>query len=559
MTSKKLKVLLLSAALALIAGLIFFISRNKFLDPDELETLYASWLIAKGQLVYRDFYQIHTPLAYYLFSPVFLFCKTLKVIAVGRGLVFALIFFNGFLLFDISRRLFSRKAAVASLFFYLTSWPVFYKMVEIRPDIFVAIFANLALIALFSGTGNPSGLFFLSGGLCGLAFLAKQSGAIFFLALMLFFILSLAANYLRPQNKAVFGSKKLNLKTFSGFILGFAAVLTVFFFFLRWNRIDGCFLDYSVKNDFLHKFLFLKIQAVHWLPGNFIRESFVFNPLIYIGAAVSVFVFLISPDRRGSPGAYSFVLFLTLACFASLFLILHPWAQEFILPVQYLAILAGAGSIRLLELIFPPELKTARRRVYAFVMSGCVIFGFWTFLEGVRAESRLSWKEPERSLEKALALTRENDKCISLRFPVLFRPSVYFYRVGTNLMESSSGRKTIESSLIADIDRGDIKAILWSYHLDKMPGLAARIKQSYIQREKDIFVPGAEFDLSSGPVKDIDILVQGWYWLSGTAGKGMIDGQELWENPVYLKRGRHQAGGFGPLEKIRLSYVFSAR
>ena len=559
MIPRKLKILGLAGALAFIAVLIFFISRKKFLDPDELETLYASWLMFKGKMVYRDFYQIHTPLAYFLFSPIFLFFKSLKVIAACRALVFVLIFFNGFLLFKIARRLFNAKTAVASLFFYLTSWPVFYKMIEIRPDIFVAIFVNLSLIALLAKSGNAPGFFILTGALCGLAFLTKQSGAIFFLALMLFFVLSPAVTRRCSPHDGIFSPKRFNIKTFLGLIVGFWAVLAIFFLFLRMNKAAGCFIAYSVKNDFLHKFLFLRIQAVHWLPFKFIKESFMFNPLIYICAVSSALVFMIPSDRRRMPGAYVFILSLALVCFASLFLILHPWAQEFILPEQYLAILAGAGLIKLLEHIRSPGLKTAQRRIYSVVIAGCIAAGGWIFLSGVRAESRLAWIDSERSLEKILALTGENDKCISLRFPCLFRPSAYFYRVGSNLMESPSGREKIGNALISDIERGDIKIILWSYQLDKMPDLAARIKQSYIPRTENIFIPGAQVDLSDGLVKYIDILVEGRYRISVGNPRGIIGWQGLSENPVYLKRGRYPLVGSSRIGKVRLSYDFGAR
>ena len=37
---------------------------------DTVEHIYASWLISEGKLPYKDFFEHHNPLFWYLFSPV---------------------------------------------------------------------------------------------------------------------------------------------------------------------------------------------------------------------------------------------------------------------------------------------------------------------------------------------------------------------------------------------------------------------------------------------------------------------------------------------------------
>lgn len=61
---------------------------NWRLVDDEVEHLHAAWAIAQGQVPYRDFFQNHTPLLYYLLAPVFaLMGEDLRIVYVGRALM----------------------------------------------------------------------------------------------------------------------------------------------------------------------------------------------------------------------------------------------------------------------------------------------------------------------------------------------------------------------------------------------------------------------------------------------------------------------------------------
>lgn len=46
-----------------------WLAANRLYDPDEFEHLHAAWSIADGQLPYRDFFEHHGPLTYYLLAP----------------------------------------------------------------------------------------------------------------------------------------------------------------------------------------------------------------------------------------------------------------------------------------------------------------------------------------------------------------------------------------------------------------------------------------------------------------------------------------------------------
>ena len=74
---------------ALIFSWLFFLSFSIFVDGDEKEHLYASYLISKGDIPYRDFFEHHHPLLWYLFAPIVLmFSNNENVLYIMRLFVF---------------------------------------------------------------------------------------------------------------------------------------------------------------------------------------------------------------------------------------------------------------------------------------------------------------------------------------------------------------------------------------------------------------------------------------------------------------------------------------
>src|ERR1700730_370643 len=54
---------------------------NREIDIDEFQHLHAAWMVSRHYLLYRDFWENHTPLFYYLLIPLF------RLVPEGPGLV----------------------------------------------------------------------------------------------------------------------------------------------------------------------------------------------------------------------------------------------------------------------------------------------------------------------------------------------------------------------------------------------------------------------------------------------------------------------------------------
>ena len=59
-----------AGALAVLASIYGF-SQSRFFTIDEYQYGHATWLVAQGQLPYRDFFEHHFPLSYVLHAPLF--------------------------------------------------------------------------------------------------------------------------------------------------------------------------------------------------------------------------------------------------------------------------------------------------------------------------------------------------------------------------------------------------------------------------------------------------------------------------------------------------------
>ncbi|MBU0761569.1 MAG: hypothetical protein KKD39_00955, partial [Candidatus Altiarchaeota archaeon] len=64
-------------ATVFVVGFVLSIHTSMFVPAagyfDDVENLHASWLVYRGYIPYRDFFEHHTPLTWYVLSPLFNF------------------------------------------------------------------------------------------------------------------------------------------------------------------------------------------------------------------------------------------------------------------------------------------------------------------------------------------------------------------------------------------------------------------------------------------------------------------------------------------------------
>lgn len=172
---------LLAAGLFLLLGTLA-VPRLAF-DDDEFQHAHVAWLIARGEVPHRDFFEHHLPLYHIALAPF-----TLGDIHPDRILLFrffSVVIATGTLL-SLARaaRLWTGSESAAVLAWLAFSPIFFVKSVEVRPEGLCMLFAAIALVLL----GRKTPRVFIAGLLAGAMVSGSQkfvflSGGLFFLTL----------------------------------------------------------------------------------------------------------------------------------------------------------------------------------------------------------------------------------------------------------------------------------------------------------------------------------------------------------------------------------------
>lgn len=147
-TPKQQKTILGLDCIGLILTLIFSVTIN----VDELEHLRASWLISLGDIPYRDFWEHHHPLMWFLFAPLMKIIPENIYIAtyLTRIICFIVSCGSTLIIYKMAKRFFGGKQnallCLCLFFFYYPSW---YMFSIFKPDTFMRFFYLLGLYNFF--------------------------------------------------------------------------------------------------------------------------------------------------------------------------------------------------------------------------------------------------------------------------------------------------------------------------------------------------------------------------------------------------------------------------
>lgn len=127
---------------------------HRLYDPDELEHLHAGFCVWQGMVPYRDFFEQHGPVLWYLSLPLFaIWGASLKVLFAGRLIIWLIGAATIGLTWHLGNKLYGRWAGpIAALLLLLL--PAFQeKNIEWRPD---NVAVPLVLVATWAASG-PAG------------------------------------------------------------------------------------------------------------------------------------------------------------------------------------------------------------------------------------------------------------------------------------------------------------------------------------------------------------------------------------------------------------------
>lgn len=276
--------------LADIIGIILTFIFNSTIISDEQEHLRASYLVSLGDVPYRDFFEHHHPLLWYVFAPIvallphnaillFYVAKTLALLCSALTFYIIFLIFRHFLGGKLN---FYYFMAIALLFY-----PLWYNISIFKPDTFARLFYFCGLY-FFMGYIEQRRLKELV--LCGLAFVV----AFLFLQTIAFSILPLpfAALWLFYKNPQFYKHAAIAAVLPCAILL--SAVAAAYY--------SGALIPYWQENVIFNAHLF---QYLHSASAPVLRYW-----LIYIAAGIAAGVW----QYKKQPSVYYILIFWLFIC-----------------------------------------------------------------------------------------------------------------------------------------------------------------------------------------------------------------------------------------------------
>lgn len=315
---------LLWCVLIFVCSLSAYEIPGRGIDPDEFEHLHAGFLVFRGEVPYRDFFEHHGPLFYYALLPLFrLFGPELAVLWWGRLVMGLCSLATLALAARIARQVGGPPAGlIAATLLAATS--IFHaKGIELRPDVPATLLIT-GCVALALESQAAWKRWILIGTLAGLATLFTQKSIVVVAGLTL-------AAMVREVST---GSLKHALRIPLAVALGGA---------IAWSAALAAFAIAGAAGDLVHgtvvQLLTWPVRSQRW---DQLRPTLVADLTVWIAGCAGIFAAFRSPAHHEPCGQARIVLGLTTAfAIVSLIWVKATYFQYYLLWMPLLAILAA--------------------------------------------------------------------------------------------------------------------------------------------------------------------------------------------------------------------------
>ncbi|MBR5599347.1 MAG: glycosyltransferase family 39 protein [Alphaproteobacteria bacterium] len=262
-----LKIFIYMAMLVLIYGAIY----SGFQIVDEFEHLHASWLVSIGQIPYKDFFEHHHPLLWYISAPIVsLFYDDVMIFYVMRGISFGISLITLFFIYKTALFFTNKSGAMLALAISLCDIITIYNFYQFRPDIFMNLFFIMGIYYWFVYLKNNTLKHLIISFLCfsiSLLFLQKIGLLLCVVEVILLYMII---------------TKKMKLKKV--IIAAFPSILLVGLCVLFLIRKDT-FFEYFALN-----FRFNQALVYYFDRGSFWLSNLVFR-IYVLGVIFSIYFF----------------------------------------------------------------------------------------------------------------------------------------------------------------------------------------------------------------------------------------------------------------------------
>jgi Dolichyl-phosphate-mannose-protein mannosyltransferase len=439
---------------------------NRELDMDEFQHLHSAWMVSRHYLIYRDFWEPHTPLLYYLLLPFFHFFREgAGLVLAARAAVSLTAFGILFMTYALSRLGHDRLTSLLAV--VVLSYMVIFvqKSIEVRPDQLLVIMwlASLWLSARALACGRRLKWFLLAGFVLGVGFLFSPKALIPLGAMSLTFLLLVC---LPNPRRSFLGFVKIECAYFCGFLIPFAACLA---FFYRVGTLSEMF-DSTLLENFTFPHTYHPTYLLY-------LRNICFFILAFAGLFIGARDFR-SASNNERLNHLALLLPSLFLLFVVLFVVAYPFPQIVLLFAPVFAVYGAVALRRSLDDVLTPrrspeEARRLRPSVKsALFLAGTLAAGLFVpcvmLLVKERPFTRTNAAQFQR-MEYVLGLTRPTDAVFDGEEAYVFRPQAYFYGSLVQGIEWRMRHGEIEDDIPRSLINTQCKVLIYDERVSALP------------------------------------------------------------------------------------------
>lgn len=534
-----------AAALAWFSLQAVLLALRKYFSIDEFQYAHAAWLVARGHVPYRDFFEVHFPLVYQALAPVFVVAgdDPRAVLGLRAGmLVFLAVacVAAGVLVRDRGR-----VATLAAPLLLLALPPFVTLATEIRPDA-AALALFLAALAVLRVPGRDVACAFASGLLLIGALWGSQKAA-FYAGLV--FAPALLLDVLRPASDA--GTEQPLLRSPRGFVAGAASGLVALAAYLVATRSWAAWWSWC--------FAWAAEHQRHY-PGFSWRRYFdailVDSIWLFALGAIGLAATLRDLSRRGRSALRDPELLLVVAVastFASFALQRAPYPYSLLPFLALVAIFAAraCGLLLATSVARPPRLLFGLALGTVLALQSATIASFVGSSNARQLEV----------LARIAELTAPTDPAYDNSGGYVARPHAYSYFYTDSYLREAAADELVRDVPRAIVDRGAVLH-LFDLRFESLPEpVRAFLLRHFQPLDGDVALWGQRYQVpSDGRLEDSFLAVRDdRYFVDPPSalerGTLTIDGAAVRERVFALGRGYHRIEYTGPPGEVSILWL----
>lgn len=508
------------------------------IDLDERQHFHIAYRLFMGDTLYKDVWEHHGYLLYYLLKPAFAFLpQSFNAFALLRLCLMPFSLITGWLVYRISRELLSKTSSLLSVLLFLLLDIFYIKSLEIRPDGLQLLFFLLSVWSVLLFLRKKKNRFLVWAGFClGMSFWLSAK------ALYLMFSMGLAIPLVLLANKqSVRYIISCLLCTGSGLVLG---LLLGGLPMWRDHLLPEVW-QYTLLENFRfadqHKTSFIDFR----------------NFAFWIFAYTGLFLMMLRIRRKEGPAPAGWLMLM--ANLFPLLIILYVLAPAVYLQsgLPVVALLAPFGGFCLYTLFFETK-KAWLKYTFLFLLLFYTGVNTGKLAKSLWVDENIKFKQRYSDLEK---LCSPEDRILSRNpdYPYIRTALPYSTLVKGIRMQMGQGKYSPEW-LEGQLSASECRVVAeW---IDIPPSFSKLIRQHYVPhpeiQDTNLFVSGYRHEeiLPKGEQIDFELIAAGNYQLDFAGeGKLLLNGKPVMpEDQIYLPAGRHALLATGRVSHLHLYY-----